>query len=163
MSDGSLSQDEIDALLQGTDTIEMDTAPAAASGPGLSDQERNALQSILKDVVESQSSNLGMLTGKTVRIDAPTVQVVASNQLASDLPEQLIEVKIDFTDGLSGGHSYLLPLEGATRIASLMMGQDSIELDEVAYSTIGEAISNIAGPATTAIGNRIDSIMHGKE
>ena len=29
MSDGSLSQDEIDALLQGTDTIEMDT-----SGPG---------------------------------------------------------------------------------------------------------------------------------
>ncbi len=28
MSDGSLSQDEIDALLQGTDAIEMDTGPA---------------------------------------------------------------------------------------------------------------------------------------
>ena len=31
MSDGSLSQDEIDALLQGTDTIEMDTGAGPAA------------------------------------------------------------------------------------------------------------------------------------
>ena len=33
MSDGSLSQDEIDALLQGTDTIEMDTGAGSAPSP----------------------------------------------------------------------------------------------------------------------------------
>lgn len=52
MSDGSLSQDEIDALLQGTDTIEMDTSGAAGASP-MSDAERNALQEMLRGVTES--------------------------------------------------------------------------------------------------------------
>ena len=159
MSDGSLSQDEIDALLQGTDTIEMDTAPAAAPAAGLTEQERVGFQNLLRDVVESQSSNLGMLIGKTVRIDPPTVQVVAPGDLAADLDDQLVEVKIDFNEGVSGDHSYLLTADAATRIASLMMGQESIELDDVAYSTLGEAISNITGPTATAIGNQIDSTV----
>ena len=63
MSDGSLSQDEIDALLQGTDTIEMDTSGAAGASP-MSDAERNALQEMLRGVTESQGSNLSILTGQ---------------------------------------------------------------------------------------------------
>jgi flagellar motor switch protein FliN/FliY len=155
MSDGSLSQDEIDALLQGTDTIEMDAAAGGAAETGLSDEQRDAFQNLLKTLVESQSSNLSMLTGKTVRIDAPTTEIVTQDQLPADLPDELVEVKIDFTEGIVGEHLYLLPIETATRIASLMLGQEGIELDEMALSTIGEAISNITGPTTTELGNRI--------
>jgi flagellar motor switch protein FliN/FliY len=36
-----------------------------------------------------------------------------------------------------------------------MLGQEGVELDEMALSTIGEAISNITGPSTTEIGNQI--------
>ncbi len=76
MSDGSLSQDEIDALLQGTDTIEMDTGAGPASSP-LSDAERASFQEMLRGVTESQGSNLSILTGKTVAIGDPTVRVQA--------------------------------------------------------------------------------------
>ncbi len=155
MSDGSLSQDEIDALLQGTDTIEMEATSGAATASGLTDELRDTFQNLLRELVESQSSNLSMLTGKTVRIDAPTTEVVTREQLSADLPDELVEVKIDFTEGIVGEHVYLLPEETAVRIASLMLGQEGIELDEMALSTIGEAISNIAGPTTAELGNRI--------
>jgi len=154
MSDGSLSQDEIDALLQGTDTIEMEATAGAASSSALSDELRDAFQNLLRELVESQSSNLSMLTGKSVRIDAPTTEVVTREQLLADLPDELVEVKIDFIEGIVGEHVYLLPEETAVRIASLMLGQEGIELDEMALSTIGEAISNITGPTTTELGNR---------
>ena len=155
MSDGSLSQDEIDALLQGTDTIEMEATSGAATASGLTDELRDTFQNLLRELVESQSSNLSMLTGKTVRIDAPTTEVVTREQLSADLPDELVEVKIDFTEGIVGEHVYLLPEETAVRFASLMLGQEGIELDEMALSTIGEAISNIAGPTTAELGNRI--------
>ncbi len=155
MSDGSLSQDEIDALLQGTDTIEMEATAGAATASGLSDELKDAFQNLLRELVESQSSNLSMLTGKSVRIDAPTTEVVTREQLLADLPDELVEVKIDFIEGIVGEHMYLLPEETAVRIASLMLGQEGIELDEMALSTIGEAISNITGPTTTELGNRI--------
>ena len=159
MSDGSLSQDEIDALLQGTDAIEMDTGPIPQSGAPLSDQERDAFLTLVKGLVESQSSNLSMLTQKTVRIDAPTLEAVTPEQLMSDLPDDVVEIKIDFTEGLPGDHLYLLPPETATRIASLMLGQEGVELDEMAFSTVGEAISNITGPTVTTLGNRINQTI----
>ncbi len=81
MSDGSLSQDEIDALLQGTDAIEMDTGAGTASSP-LSDGERAAFQEMLRGVTESQGSNLSILTGKTVAIGDPSVKVRAPSEIA---------------------------------------------------------------------------------
>ncbi len=156
MSDGSLSQDEIDALLQGTDTIEMETEQASDTGSALSGQEINEFQNLLKGVVESQSSNLSMLAGKSVNIEPPVVELKLPGEISSALPDEVVEVKIDFSDGLQGEHSYYLPVDLAIKIASLMLGQESIELDEMALSSIGEAVSNITGPTATTIGNKIN-------
>jgi flagellar motor switch protein FliN/FliY len=156
MSDGSLSQDEIDALLQGTDSIEMDLAP---DGAGLSEQEISIFQNILREVVGSQSSNLSMLIGKSVRIENPQVEVASFESLSGLLKDEVVEVKIDLTDGLQGDHLYLLSTDAAERIASPMIGQEKIELDDMALSTIGEAISNITGPVVTAIGNKINKTV----
>ena len=91
MSDGSLSQDEIDALLQGTDAIEMDTGAGPASSP-LSDGERAAFQEMLRGVTESQGSNLSILTGKTVNIGDPAVKARTPAELTSGQPEDVVDV-----------------------------------------------------------------------
>ncbi|MCD6121420.1 MAG: flagellar motor switch phosphatase FliY [Spirochaetales bacterium] len=157
MSDGSLSQDEIDALLQGTDNIEMETAENAPSP--LSNQEKTVFQNLLKDIVESQGSNLSILTGKTVTIGAPEIKLVSREQFIETLPEEIVDVKIDLTEGVVGDHSYFLTTESANTISSLMMGQTGNELDEAALSAVSEAVSQMTGSAATAIGNQIGRML----
>jgi flagellar motor switch protein FliN/FliY len=158
MSDGSLSQDEIDALLQGTDAIEMDTGSGTASSP-LSDAERNAFQEMLRGVTESQGSNLSILTGKTVAIGDPSVKVRAPAEIASGQPEDIVDVRVDLTDGVQGEHSYIVPSSIAGTVAGLMMGQPGGELDEASLSAVAEAMSQITGTAATAIGNQVGRMV----
>jgi flagellar motor switch protein FliN/FliY len=158
MSDGSLSQDEIDALLQGTDAIEMDTGAGPASSP-LSDGERAAFQEMLRGVTDSQGSNLSILTGKTVTIGDPAVKARTPGELTSGQPEDVVDVRVDLTDGLQGEHSYFIPASVAGNIAGLMMGQPGGELDEASLSAVAEAISQITGTAATAIGNQVSRMV----
>jgi flagellar motor switch protein FliN/FliY len=158
MSDGSLSQDEIDALLQGTDAIEMDTGGGSGSAL-LSDAEKSSLQEMLRGVTESQGSNLSILTGKTVTIGDPTVKVRAPAELTSGQPDDVVDVRVDLTDGLQGEHSYIVPATVAGTIAGLMMGQPGGEMDEAALSAVAEAISQITGTAATAIGNQVGRVV----
>jgi flagellar motor switch protein FliN/FliY len=158
MSDGSLSQDEIDALLQGTDAIEMDTGAGPASSP-LSDQERNQFQEMLRGVTESQGSNLSILTGKTVAIGDPAVKVRAPAELTTGQPDDVVDVRVDLTDGIQGEHSYVVPATIAGTLAGLMMGQPGGELDEASLSAVAEAMSQITGTAATAIGNQVGRMV----
>jgi flagellar motor switch protein FliN/FliY len=162
MSDGSLSQDEIDALLQGSDTIEfgsdIDTG-RGGEGETLSDQEVNALRAVLTSAVDSQSSNISMLAGQKISIKKPKVAIKTKDKLVGDLPNDVVEIRTDFREGVSGEHSTLLDVKAAVKIASMMLGQDGVELNEMAFSTIGEAISNIISPAITAIGNKINATI----
>jgi flagellar motor switch protein FliN/FliY len=158
MSDGSLSQDEIDALLQGTDTIEMDTGAGPASSP-LSDADRASFQEMLRGVTESQGSNLSILTGKTVAMGDPTVRVRSPAEITGGQPEDVVDVRVDFTDGLQGEHSYIVPANIAGTLAGLLMGQPGGELDEASLSAVAEALSQITGTAATAIGNQVGRMV----
>jgi len=158
MSDGSLSQDEIDALLQGTDAIEMDTGAGPASSP-LSDAERSSFQEMLRSVTESQGSNLSILTGKTVTIGDPSVKVRTPAELTGGAGEEVVDVRVNLTDGLQGEHSYIVPAGVAGTIAGLMMGQPGGELDEASLSAVAEAFSQITGTAATAIGNQVSRMV----
>jgi flagellar motor switch protein FliN/FliY len=158
MSDGSLSQDEIDALLQGTDSIEMDTGAGAGASP-ISDAEKGVLQEMLRGVTESQGSNLSILTGKTVTIGDPTVRVRAPAEITGTGPEDVVDVRVDLTDGLQGEHSYIVPASIAGTIAGLMMGQPGGELDEASLSAVAEAMSQITGTAATAISSQVGRVV----
>jgi flagellar motor switch protein FliN len=158
MSDGSLSQDEIDALLQGTDTIEMDTGAGPASSP-LSDAEKTSFQEMLRGVTESQGSNLSILTGKTVAIGDPSVKVRSPGEITGGQPEDVVDIRVDLTDGLQGEHSYVVPASIAGTLAGLMMGQPGGELDEASLSAVAEAFSQITGTAVTTIGSQVGRMV----
>ena len=153
MSDGSLSQDEIDALLQETDNLEIDTGGGLEGLLG--EKERGQFLRLLEGVVGAQASNLSILTRKSVSLDKPTLQVVSGEDLSSSLPAELVDVKIDFSEGLRGEHSYLLDLGTAQAIAGLMMGQAGVEMDDAALSAVAEALSQMSGPVASEIGNLV--------
>ena len=62
-------------------------------------------------------------------------------------PGESVEISLDFQEGLTGKHSYLVEAPFAETLASLMMGMENVELSEAALSALGEAGNTLAGTA----------------
>jgi flagellar motor switch protein FliN/FliY len=150
MSDGALSQDEIDALLAGVDSGGGSGAPAATA-PNGSEGDRKTLESFLASTVDAQASNLSMMTGSTVSIKSPKATFVNQDTLLALLPDKVTVIKADFNSGFPGDHLYVMPEAAAKSIAGLINKEENIELDEMAMSVIGEAVGTIIGSQITAL------------
>ena len=160
MSDGSLSQDEIDALLQGSGGMDIGGAPEPSAVPDLSDAELKAFRAVVKDTVEAQKSNMATLVGKDVRIADPKAQMMSQDEFISSVDEEMVQITLNYSDGAPGAHSYLLSEDAAVKIATPLIGQDGIEIDEATLSALQEAFSQISGPVVTALSEKASvSIM----
>jgi flagellar motor switch protein FliN/FliY len=156
MSDGALSQDEIDALLAGVDSSSLGgssmAAPAAtavASGP--SDADRQALENFFASITGALASNLSTLTSATVNLKGPQTAFSSRDSFLPQLPDTVTVIKADFSSGFPGEHIFILGEDTAKAIASLMTKEDNIQLDEMAMSVIGEVVSQLVGTQITAL------------
>ena len=155
MSDGALSQDEIDALLAGVDSSGGMGAPApTSSSSSIPDGARRALQEFLSSTVQAQSSNLSMMTGSSVSVQLQQVESVGKDAFLQKLPDMAVSVQANFSSGIVGEHSYIMSKDTAQRIASLMNKEENIELDEMAMSVIGEVVSQLSGSQITALSDK---------
>ncbi|MDR2078621.1 MAG: flagellar motor switch protein FliN [Treponema sp.] len=148
MSDGTLSQAEIDALLAGVDSS---SVGGGGSNGGNGGAESKALQSYLSGTVGAQSSNLSTMTGATVSLKGPEVSSFNRDSLMGRLPDMVTAVKADFSAGFPGEHIFLFPEDTAKAIAALMNKEENIELDEMAMSVIGEMVGTIVGTQITTL------------
>ena len=151
MSDGSLSQDEIDALLQGTGGMDFDSGPVTAA---LNEQQRGAFENLVNGTVSSQQSNLSMLVNNEVQLSAGTLELMDREQFSQEVAGSVVGINIDLTEGTPGRHLYVLGEDAAVQIAGPMMGQDDVDLDDAAVNALQEAFSQISGPVITALGDK---------
>ncbi len=152
-SDGSLSQDEIDALLQGTGGMDFEE-PSPVASESLDNSQLQAFAALMNSTVETQASNLTMLVSKSVSIGIPQVDQVNSSMLAEGMTFDLVHIRVNFKSGIPGDHGYILPSEVALAIASPMMGMDGVELNDAAINALDEAVSNLTGPVMTTLGEK---------
>jgi flagellar motor switch protein FliN/FliY len=163
---GSLSQEEIDALLTpgpdaAPDAVEP-AAPAAAT-PGLDEAERDAIGEVGNICMSSAATTLSLLLSRPVQITTPLVEVVDEAELRGQFNAPAVIVSIDYTEGLDGRNVFLLSIPDASVVADLMMGGEgtaSPELSELHTSATAEAMNQMMGSASTAmaemVGRRID-------
>ena len=150
MSDGSLSQDEIDALLQGGGGFDLGEEPAAEPlAAGGSEAAQSAFTDVLTGLADTLASNLTGLVGSSVTIGSPTVEMVSNGSFVSTLPPEVVQVETGFAGAVSGSHSLIFSPEMAVSIAGLMMGQEDVELNEAALSALEEAGNTLAGAEAT--------------
>ncbi len=150
MSDGSISQDEIDALLAGVDMGGMGAASAAPTAQ-MNDGQISALQKFVADCVPALKSNLESMTGKTIDFGMPTIETMKRDTFLRKIPEMVVGCVIDFSEGLSGDHLFVLAPEFAQKVVSLVNHEQNAELDEMSLSVISETISQHVGIELTAI------------
>ncbi len=158
MSDGALSQEEIDSLLAG-----LDGGPgpqAAPSGGGrqgsaLSPQDAQAFKAILESTLSAQSQNLSMITGLAVTIQSPTVDGSTRDGFLRDVPEEVLAVSVPFAGSLPGDHCFVMSKETAIKIASLANKDETLsDLDDMAVSAVQECISTLAGTQITVVSEK---------
>ena len=152
MSDGALSQQEIDALLAGVDSSAAAGATTAVASPGsFPEAYRKALEAFLASTTGAQASNLSLMTGATVSMSGPQVTINGRDVFLEELSETVTVVKADFSSGFPGEHMFIMSEDCAKAIASLMNKEENIQLDEMAMSVIGEVISQMVGHQITAL------------
>ncbi|MCB2340739.1 flagellar motor switch phosphatase FliY [Clostridium estertheticum] len=153
MSNGFLSQEEIDALLNGdgadstptTDSAKEDAALAANSDEGVDTKDISADQDIKTESIESfeltdsekdllgevgnismgsASTALSTIVGQPVNIATPVVTVSTLKELRGTFEVPNIALDVKFTSGIAGGNLLVIKNTDAAVIASLMMGGD---------------------------------------
>ncbi len=162
MGDGSLSQDEIDALLQGADDMlsSPGAAPAMEAPPGaLSPVERDALAETLNRSMLVAAPSLSAYLGKNLRISNPVVEAKTHEMVRSDFNKQYVQVSMGYSGGLNGRNLILFNNSDAGIISSLMMGDESgaapPELTEAHQSTIQEFVSQMLSSMATQFSERL--------
>lgn len=144
MSDGTISQSEIDALLSGVDVGGLSSGPSP--NVNVDTATLGKFAGGLKDKV---ASNLNGMTDGSFEIGEPTVEAMDRDQLLAKLPEMVVAVMADFNAGLKGDHLVLLAPEFAQKITSLVNKEENAELDDMALSVIGEFVSTHTGSEIT--------------
>ena len=152
MSDGSLSQDEIDALLQGSGN--MDFGEPANTNQSLSPEQIGSFRQLIGQTIDGQTSNLSMILSSEASISVENVEAITPEALTTRMAGNVVQVNYNLKEGLSGRHLYILSEEDALTLAGGMMGLDEVDLDDAALNAVQEAFSQVSGPVLNALGER---------
>jgi flagellar motor switch protein FliN/FliY len=154
MSDGSLSQEEIDALLAGAEDLGTGFEAAPEQG-GFAQEEQTLLRSLSSDLAQSMAVTLSTITGKTVTIGSPRVEVLSRDTLVSETAGNAVQIVADFNEGVSGRHSFIIDEQAAKQVAALMMVQEEGELTEMSLSALTEGFNQMTGAALNVLEDRL--------
>lgn len=156
-----LSQAEIDALLNGTSTIDIGGSSETSSEPGLNSQEIDALGEIGNISMGTSATTLFTLLGHKVLITTPTVTVTSWEEMAREYSTPYVAVRVEYTDGLKGTNLLILKEEDVKVITDLMMGGEGNvstagELTDLHLSAISEAMNQMVGSSATSMSSMFD-------
>ena len=150
MSEGSISQEEIDALLSGVDMGGLGAVGGFASKPEAT-IDVATLTKFAETMKDKLAGIINTMTQKEASVGTPVVESLARDQLLAKVPEVVISVLTDFTSGLTGDHLFLLSTEFATKLVSLINQEESPSMDDMALSVISEVISSHSGAEITEL------------
>lgn len=146
MSDGAISQDEIDALLSG-----VDMGGITGGNSSSVNIDTSVLEKFADGIKDELKTKLNSMTGSEFSVETPSVEILERDQLLAKLPEMVVAVMADFTTALKGDHLFILSTEFAQKLTSLINKEEQAELDDMALYVISEVVSNHSGTEITEL------------
>ena len=152
--DGMLSQEEINALLNGmTDNNSVDTET-------LTDAEKDAIGEISNISMGTAATALSFLVNQKVVITTPVVEYATWKDIADSYDKPCVFIQIYYETGLDGNNILILKENDVKVITDLMMGGTGNflegDLSDLHLSAISEAMNQMMGSAATSISSMLD-------
>ncbi|MEK3808925.1 flagellar motor switch phosphatase FliY [Bacillus sp. FSL H8-0547] len=153
MSNGMLSQDEIDALLNGSGSSDYDSDNLIEDYLTL--MEQDTIGEIGNISFGSSATALSTLLQQKVDITTPTVSVIQRQKLADEFPHPYVAIEVNYTEGFTGSNLLVIKQSDAAIIADLMIGGNGeitdTELNDIMISAVQEAMNQMMGSAATSM------------
>ena len=150
MSNGFLSQDEINALLNGD--LNNDNGNNEEL---LSDLEKDLLGEVGNISMGSASTALYQLLNQKVNITTPVVSITTIKEIKENFDVPNIILDVEYVEGISGRNMLMMKTSDAAVIANCMMGGDgkveNPQLSELEISAVQEAMNQMIGSAATSM------------
>ena len=140
MSDGAISQDEIDALLSGVSMDGLNSSGQVSNGPSVQ-IDVPTLQGLADELKPKLEANINQYTNASFTAENPVVELVDRDRVLSRLPEVVIGVMADYNEGVNGEHIYLLAPEFAQKLFSLVNSEEVTEVDDMVLSVVSEIVA----------------------
>jgi flagellar motor switch protein FliN len=182
--DGMLSQEEINALLNGmnnNEQVPQSDAPDNKAGAGspstqntdgtlsnlgdassesLTDAEKDAVGEVANISMGTAATTLNSLVNQKVNITTPVVTYAKWSDLIKNYDRPCVFIQIYYKEGLDGNNILVLKEKDVKVITDLMMGGDGSnttgELTDLHLSAISEAMNQMMGSAATSISSMIN-------
>jgi len=153
--DGMLSQEEINALLNG-----MPIDNPVDHTETLTDAEKDAIGEISNISMGTAATTLSSLVNQKVVITTPVVEYATWDDIASCYDKPCVFIQIYYEEGLDGNNILILKEKDVKIITDLMMGGSGEysegKLTELHLSAISEAMNQMMGSAATSISSMLD-------
>ena len=140
MSDGAISQDEIDALLSGVAIDGLNSSGHVGNGPTYH-FDIATLQTMADALKPKLEENINKTTSVTFTCEAPVVEQTNRDRVLSKLPEVVIGINADYNAGVKGSHLYLMSTEFALKLFQLVSSEEATEVDDMVLSVVSEFIA----------------------
>ncbi len=166
MGEGSLSQDEIDALLQGADdTFDLSSLSSGSSAGGdtLSPIDRDIISDIVGSSFQIAGNTLGTILAKNTRFMNPATESSSAADIQKEFGSKTVCLYSNLSGTLAGRVSLIMAQENAAKIAGVMMGGMTPpgQLDNAQLQTLKDSLSPIIGTVTAQIGLKLNGSMSG--
>ncbi|MGL5956559.1 MAG: flagellar motor switch protein FliN [Brevinema sp.] len=149
MSDSVLSQDELDALLQGTSLENNDSE-------SLSNTEEIVLNKLFNELGTARIGILSQLTNIPVTLENVVLLTGPKSKIIEDLTMNIVGNASSLTGNISGSWLLGAPENTVLQVTNHMLGAESTEISSEVIEAFGEAISNIISSDTKLLSEKLN-------
>ena len=152
MSDGSLSQAEIDALLQSGSEVRMGGADRGST----EDTRRSTahLQDLMHGIVPKITEVARNEINMKCVVKLINSEIVDVSSLRDELSTPLVQVARMLSGPITDRVIYLLTEKDAVKFAVHAIGQDDLKIDDLVLNALQEAFSQISEPLLQKLGEQ---------
>ena len=157
--DGVMSQEEINALLNGS----ADSGEQKPQEEVLTEKEKDTIGEIANISMGTAATTLFSLVNRKVDISTPVVSFATWSDICDAYEKPCVFIRIAYTVGLDGSNILVLKEHDVKVITDLMMGGDGTntdgELGELHLSAISEAMNQMMGSAATSLSSMLNKTI----
>ncbi len=159
MSDGAISQDEIDALLSGVAVDGLNSSGHVGNGPSYH-IDIPTLQKLAEDLKPKLEENVNKYTGASFAVENPVVELSDRDKVLARLPEVVVGINADYNEGIKGSHLYILSSDFSLKLFALVNNEEATEVDDMVLSVVSEIVATHVSAQINQLDSKLPGITY---